>query len=39
MRRNQKKKCFGNNAGSETYLQIIDKALLYIDLENTGVTY
>lgn len=35
----KKKKCFGNNAGSETYLQIIDKALLYIDLENTGVTY
>lgn len=38
-RRNQKKTWFGNNAGSETYLQVIDKALLYIDLENTGVTY
>lgn len=24
-------------AVSETYLQVIDKALLYIDLENTGI--
>lgn len=41
-RRNNNKKRYSLvriQAVNETYLQVIDNALLYIDSENAGVTY